>query len=71
LRQGGGNLGDPWDNTFFYWWSDQVVAIEDYPYTGIDYHNNQEMPIPPNSSYKDIGIKYFLNYLIFIFYINK
>jgi hypothetical protein len=58
-RQGGGQLDDPWDDTFFAWWSHQIVVIEDYPYAGIYYENNREIPIPLGSSYRDGGIKSF------------
>jgi hypothetical protein len=67
-RKGGGHLGDPWDDAFFAWWECQVVVIEDYPYAGIDYHNDPEMPIPPNSAYGDIGKIFFL-FKLFHFYI--
>jgi hypothetical protein len=38
-----------------------MVAIYDYPYVGIDYRNDLEMPIPPSSAYKNI-------YIIFLFF---
>jgi hypothetical protein len=49
LRQGGGYLGDPKDDSFFAWSACQVVEIEDYPYVGIHYLNDPEIPIPLRS----------------------
>jgi hypothetical protein len=42
-------------------------VIEDCPYARIDYHNNLEIPIPPGSANRDIGLNFF-TYLIFVFY---
>ena len=35
-RLGGGRVANPYPAEFFPWWRRQIVAIEDYPYAGID-----------------------------------
>ena len=39
----------------WWWWRRQIVAIEDYPYAGIDFRGDPNMPLPPGLAYGDIG----------------
>ena len=46
------------------------MAIDDYPYVGIDFHGDPNMPIPQGDTYGDIGknpkfILFFIYYLFF------
>ena len=41
----------------FLWWRRQIVAIDDYPYGGIDFQGDLDMPLPPGSAYEEIGTK--------------
>ena len=36
-RLGGGRVSNPYPAEFFLWWRRQIVAIDDYPYAGIDF----------------------------------
>ena len=54
-RLGGGRVANPYPADFFPWWQRQIVAIDDYPYTGIDFRGDLDMPLPPGSAYGDIG----------------
>jgi hypothetical protein len=56
-RLGGGRVPTPYNDEFFYWWRGQVIAIDNYPYRGIDYIGDPDMPFPPGSAYGDIGKK--------------
>ena len=40
---------------FFPWWRWQIIAIDDYPYAGIDFRGDLDMPLPPGVAYGDIG----------------
>jgi hypothetical protein len=33
--QGGGRVPKPYNDGFFFWWIQQVIALDDYPYVGI------------------------------------
>jgi hypothetical protein len=46
-RQGGGRTIEAFDDKFFDWWSQKIPAIEDYPYVGINFSRDPDMPIPP------------------------
>ena len=66
-RLGGGRVANPYLEDFFPWWRRQIVAIEDYPYAGIEFWGDPDMPLPPGSAYGDIGNEsrpsLFLNFL--------
>ena len=54
-RLGGGRVANPYRADFFPWWQRQIITIDDYPYAGIDFHGDPDMPLPPAESYGDIG----------------
>ena len=70
---GGGRVANPYPADFFPWWRRQIVSIDDYPYGGIDFRGDPDMPLPLGSAYGEIGtesqlslfFKVFLSYLIF------
>ena len=57
-RLGGGRVANPYPVDFFPWWRRQIVAIDDYPYAGIDFLGDPDMPLPPGLAYGDIGNEY-------------
>ena len=76
-RLGGGRVANPYPADFFPWWRRQIVAIDDYPYAGIDFQGDPDMPLPPGSAYGDIGNESrpslflnFLSYLIFLYFLD-
>jgi hypothetical protein len=62
---GGGRVPTPYNDELFFWWRRQVIAIDDYPYVGIDYRGDPDMPRPLGSAYSDIGIIFFFFYISF------
>ena len=54
-RLGGGRVSNPYLADFFPWQRWQIVAINDYPYVGIDFRGYPNMPLPPGLEYGDIG----------------
>ena len=52
---GGGRVANPYLADFFPWWRQQIVAIDDYPYVGIDFCGDLDMPLPLGVAYGDIG----------------
>ena len=79
-RLGGGRVANPYPADFFSWWRRQIVTIDDYPYAGVEFCGDPDMPLPLGAAYADIGKESqthflsFLSYLIFLvfFYIwNK
>jgi hypothetical protein len=59
----------PYNDEFFFWWSQQVMALEDYPYEGIDFRGDPNIPLPPGSSYGDIDMQMFLNISFFCIFV--
>jgi hypothetical protein len=45
-----------------------VIDLENYPYAGIEFIGDSNIPLPPSSSYEDIGMKRFFEYLIFFYF---
>ena len=46
---------NPYPGDFFIWWQRKNIAIDDYPYAGIDFRGDPNMPMPPRSAYGEIG----------------
>ena len=71
-RLGGGRVANPYPTYFFPWWRRQIVAIDDYPYVGIDFRGDPDMVLPPGETYGDIGKEsqtHFLSFELFNFLI--
>jgi hypothetical protein len=65
--QGGGRVPTPYNDDFFHWWRRQIISLDDYPYAGIDFKGDPDMPLPPGTTYRDIGMSNFFKYFIFFF----
>jgi hypothetical protein len=69
-RQGGGRVVEAYDDDFFAWLSRQIPMIEDYPYAGIDFSRDPEMPVPPGQVRGELGksppVLFFFVYVIFM-----
>ena len=50
-----GRVSNPYLADFFPRWQWQIVTIDDYPYVGIDFWGDPDMPLPPGSAYGGIG----------------
>ena len=71
-RLGGCRVFNPYPAKFFPWWWQQIVAIDDYPYAGIDFQGDLDMPLPPREAYSDIGNEsqtVFLNFFELLFFL--
>jgi hypothetical protein len=62
---------DAFDDTFFDWWSRQISSIEDYPYVGINFYRDLDMPVPPRAERGELGTFAFKSFYLFLvsFYI--
>jgi hypothetical protein len=69
-RQGGGRVSTPYHDDFFLWWRRQVIALDDYPYAGINFRGDPDMLLPLGVTYSDIGNK-FLNISFFGIFVFK
>jgi len=67
---GGGRVLTPYNDEFFFWWHQQVIAIDDYSYGGIDYKGLTNITFPLGSSYGDIGKKCFIFFIFLCFSIR-
>ena len=54
-RLGRGQVANPYPTDFFLWWHRKIIAIDDYPYEGIEFCGDLDIPIPPRSAYGEIG----------------
>jgi hypothetical protein len=54
-RQGGGRIVEAFNDKFFSWLSRQILAIEDYPYVGIDFSRDQAILVPPSEERGEMG----------------
>jgi hypothetical protein len=54
-RQGAGRVQEAFDDKFFDWWAHQIPVIEDYPYAGISFLRDPDMPMPPGEEHREIG----------------
>ena len=67
---GGGRVANPYPAEFFLWWWGHIIAIDDYPYVGINFHGDPDMPLPPGSAYGDISkipFVWFFELLFFLY----
>jgi hypothetical protein len=46
---------EAFNDDFFAWLSRQIPAIEDYPYTGIDFSRDPVIPVPPGEERGEMG----------------
>ena len=67
--KGGGRVPTPYNEDLFYWWRRQVIALDDYSYVGIDFKGDPNMPLPPRTTYGDIGMSKFLNISFFCIFV--
>ena len=66
-RLGGGRVANPYPEDFFPWWRWQIISIDDYPYAGIDFWGDPDMPLPPGAVYGNIGYESQTLFLCFFF----
>jgi hypothetical protein len=59
-----------YNDDFFFCWRRKIIALDDYPYAGIDFKGDPDMPLPPGAAYGDIGNK-FLNISFFCIFVFK
>jgi hypothetical protein len=70
-RQGGGRVVTPYNDDFFFWWGRQIIALDDYPYAGIDFIGDPDMSLPLGATYGAIGKQCFLYISFFVFFYFK
>jgi hypothetical protein len=63
-------VSTPYNDKFFFWWRRQIIALDYYPYAGIDFRGDTDMPLPPGASYGTIG-KTFLHISFFCTFVFK
>ena len=55
-RLGGGEVPrNAFDDDFFAWWEQQIIAIDDYPYAGLDFRGDPDLVLPPDAAWGEIG----------------
>ena len=60
LRQGSGGLVQRvYDDDFYLWWEQQLPALEQYPYAGMDFRGDNDLVLPPGGVWGASGILVF------------
>ena len=63
LRQGGdGSVQSVYDNDFYFWCRQQLPALEQFPYAGLDFRGDNDLVLPPGAIWGDLGILVFQVY---------
>jgi hypothetical protein len=68
-RQSGGRTVEAFNDDFFARLSRQIPMIEDYPYAGIDFSRDPEMPVPPGEEQGEIGKSPPILFFLFVYVI--
>jgi len=60
------------DDEFFLWWEQQVIAVEDYPYASMDFQGYLDIMFQPDATWGTIGTNdfSFLNFKIFLDFLS-
>ena len=61
-----------WDDEFFLWWGEQIIAVDDYPYAGMDFRGDPDLVLPPGTAWGTVGkfAKFFDLYNFFWIFSN-
>ena len=56
LRQGGGgSVQSVYDDDFYFWWEHQLLALEQFPYDGMDFQGDADLVLPPGGAWGELG----------------
>ena len=50
-----------WHDEFFLWWGEHIIAVDDYPYAGMDFRGDPDLLLPPGAAWGAVG-KFFANF---------
>ena len=53
---------------YFHWLEDQVFAIKDFPYAGVDFRGDPDMVLPQGEQWDDKGISFSQVFKLFTFF---
>ena len=56
-------------DSYFHWLEDQVFAIQDFPYAGIDFRGDPDMVLPQGEQWDDRGTLFFTSFQIMYFFL--
>ena len=56
FREGGDRVGRIFTEELLEQWQQLPVVIEEYPYMGMNYHGDPEMPRPPGHAWGPAGM---------------
>ena len=59
---GGGSVQRIYDDEFYFWWERQLLALEQFPYVGMDFHGDNNLVLPPGGAWEELGNFYFQNF---------
>jgi len=69
-RQGGGRVSTPYNDDFFFCWRRKIIALDGYPYVGIDFIGDPDMPLPLGAAYGSIGKGFYIFHFFLYFCIK-
>ena len=56
---GGGSVQSVYDDDFYIWWERQLLALEQFPYVGMDFQGDNDLVLPPGGAWGASGILIF------------
>ena len=48
---GGGSVQSVYDDDFYFWWERQFLALEQFPYVGMDFRGDLDLVLPPGGAW--------------------
>ena len=48
-----------YNDDFYFWWERQLLALEQFPYAGMDFRGDPDLVLPPGGSWGELGNLYF------------
>ena len=61
LHQGGrGSVEGVYDDDFYVWWGQQLPALEQFPYTSLEFRGDNDLVLPPGGMWGELSIFHFM-----------
>ena len=54
-HRGGDIVQSVYDDDFYTWWEQQLPALEQFPYAGLDFRGDPDLILPPGAIWGDMG----------------
>ena len=59
---GGGSVQSVYDDDLYFWWEQQLPALEQFPYARLDFRGDTDLVLPLGGAWGELGNFYFQNF---------